>query len=70
MSNYSKIKKEIEVNLQKQEIVYGNKIEKFEIEDFRKKCLLEGLDDIDLSLKNSDEIKNFEEKIKINKPWI
>ena len=70
LSNYSKIKKEIEVNLEKQEIVYGNKIEKFEIEDFRKKCLLEGLDDIDLSLKNSDEIKNFEEKIKINRPWI
>ena len=70
LSNYSKIKKEIEVNLEKQEIVYGNKIEKFEIEDFRKKCLLEGLDDSDLSLKNSDEIKNFEEKIKINRPWI
>ena len=36
----------------------------------KKKCLLEGLDDIALSLKKSDKIKNFENNLKEKKPWI
>ena len=42
----------------------------FEIDSFRKKCLLEGLDDIDLSLEQSGKISSFEENLKNKKPWI
>jgi 3-isopropylmalate/(R)-2-methylmalate dehydratase small subunit len=40
------------------------------VDSFKKKCLLEGLDDIALSLKKSDKIENFEKDLKIKKPWI
>ncbi len=70
LSNYSKNKQEIEVNLIEQKINYGNKSISFDIEEFRKKCLLEGLDDIDLSLKSLEDIKSFESKMIDNKPWI
>ena len=53
-----------------QKITYGNNEIKFEIDQFKKKCLMEGLDDIALSLKKSDKITSFEEKLKISKPWI
>ena len=36
----------------------------------KKKCLIEGLDDIALSLEKSEKIKSFEKKLKISKPWI
>ena len=47
LADYSKRKEEIEISLEKQEIKYGNKITKFEVDAFKKKCLMEGLDDID-----------------------
>ena len=50
LSEYSKRKEEIEVNLENQEIKFGNKVIKFEIDTFKKKCLIEGLDDIGLSM--------------------
>ncbi len=68
--NYSEKKKNIEIDLTKQEILYGNNKVKFEIDPFKKKCLLNGLDDIALSLEKSKNIDSFEEKIKKNKPWI
>ena len=40
------------------------------VDPFKRKCLLEGLDDIALSLKKSDKIKNFETNLKDKKPWI
>ena len=43
---------------------------KFDVDPFRKKCLLEGLDDIALSLKKSDKIENFEKNLRNQKPWI
>ena len=43
---------------------------KFNVDSFKKKCLLEGLDDIALSLKKSDKIENFEKNLKNKKPWI
>ena len=52
------------------DIVYGNNEIKFEIDPFKKKCLLEGLDDIALSLKKVDKIKTFENSLKTKKPWI
>ena len=66
--HYSDRKENIEVRLKEQEITFGNKIIQFQIDDFKKKCLLDGLDDIALSLKNSDKISTFENKK--NKPWI
>ena len=70
MSEYSKRKEEIDIDLEKQEIKYGNKISKFEIDSFKKKCLIEGLDDIALSLEKISQIDNFEKKIKENSPWL
>ena len=66
-----KLRKEsIEVKLEEQEIVYGNKTFKFELDSFKKKCLLEGLDDIALSLKKTKNIESFENKMSQNKPWL
>jgi 3-isopropylmalate/(R)-2-methylmalate dehydratase small subunit len=70
LSEYSKRKEEIEINLENQEILYGNKSVKFDLEPAKKKRLLEGMDDIGLSLKKNLDIENFENKIKNSKPWI
>ena len=70
LSEYANGKEEISVDLIEEKIVYGNNEIKFKIDSFKKKCLLEGLDDIALSLKKSDKIKNFEQKLKSSKPWI
>ena len=70
ISDYSKRKEEISVNLLEQKIIFGNKEIKFEIDDFKKRCLIEGLDDIALSLEKSEKIVEFEKKIKTTKPWI
>ena len=67
---YSNRKENIEVNLPEQEIIFGNKVIKFEIDAFQKKCLINGLDDIAMSLKQSEKISSYENKIKVNKPWI
>ena len=55
LSEYSSRKEYIEIKLAEQEIVYGNKLCKFELDPFKKKCLLEGLDDIALSLEKIKE---------------
>ena len=70
ISDYSKRKEEISVNLPEQTISFGNKEIKFEIDQFKKKCLIEGLDDIALSLEKSEKIVSYENKIKEAKPWI
>ena len=70
LSEYSHRKEEISVDLNEQKIVYGNNEAKFDIAPFKKKCLLEGLDDIALSLEKSDKITSFEKNLKNNKPWI
>jgi 3-isopropylmalate/(R)-2-methylmalate dehydratase small subunit len=70
LSEYSKRKEEISINLEEQKIIYGNSEIKFDIDPFKKKCLLEGLDDIALSLAKSKQMDAFEEKIKKDKPWI
>ena len=67
---YSERKEAIEINLTEQKIKLGNKIISFEIDTFKKKCLIEGLDDIALSLEKSEKIVSFEKKLKISKPWI
>ena len=70
LSEYANRKDEISINLIDEKIIYGNNEIKFKIDPFKKKCLLEGLDDIALSLNKSDKIENFENKKKKNKPWI
>ena len=70
LSEYSKRKEEIDIDLEKQEIKYGNKVKKFEVDSFKKKCLIEGLDDIALSLEKTSQIDNFEKHIKENSPWL
>ena len=70
ISEYSNRKEEISVNLPEQTISFGNKEIKFEIDQFKKKCLIEGLDDIALSLEKSAKIVSYENKIKEAKPWI
>ena len=67
---YSERKEAIEINLEKQEIKFGNNKIEFDIDLFKKKCLLEGLDDITLSLEKLKKIFFYEENIRKNKPWI
>ena len=67
---YSKRKEMVEINLTKQEIKFGNKIINFEIDPFKKECLLNGLDDISLTLKKLDQISFYEENLKKTKPWV
>ena len=70
ISEYANRKEEIAINLPDQKIIFGNKEIKFEIDEFKKKCLLEGVDDIALSLEKSDKIVAYENKLKSSKPWI
>jgi len=70
LAEYSKRKEEIDVNLENQEIKFGNKSIKFDVDAFKKKCLIEGLDDIDLSMEKVSHIDNFEKKIGADKPWL
>ena len=70
LSEYANRKESISVDLNDEKIVYGNNEVKFKIDSFKKKCLLEGLDDIALSLKKSNKIEKFEEDLKRIKPWI
>tara|TARA_A100001037_G_C15027047_1_gene579082 strand:+ start:119 stop:715 length:597 start_codon:yes stop_codon:yes gene_type:complete len=70
ISEYSKRQEEIEINLENQEILYGNKKIKFKLENEKKKRLLEGLDNIGISMKKTSSIDEYEEKLKKDKPWI
>ena len=70
LSEYANRKEEILIDLNEEKIIYGNSEVKFKVDPFKKKCLLEGLDDIALSLKKSDKIEIFEKNIKLQKPWI
>jgi 3-isopropylmalate/(R)-2-methylmalate dehydratase small subunit len=70
LSEYSKRKEEISIDLAEEKIIFGNNEITFEVDPFKKKCLLEGLDDIALSLAKEDKINNFEKNLKDRKPWI
>ena len=70
LSEYANRKEEISVDLNKDKIVYGNNEIKFNLDEFKRKCLLEGLDDIAHSSNNADKIENFENDLKNKKPWI
>jgi len=70
LSEYSKRKEEVSIDLIEEKIFFGNNEIKFDIDPFKKKCLLEGLDDIALSLEKLEKIKSFEYNLKNSKPWI
>ena len=70
LSEYAKRQEEISIDLNEEKIIYGNSETKFKVDSFKKKCLLEGLDDIALSLKKSNKIEIFEKDLRIKKPWI
>ena len=64
-------KKELQINLVDQTIILeNNKIINFEIDPFRKKCLIEGLDDIALTLQKKEKINQYEKEIQTSHPWI
>ena len=64
-------KNHLTINLEDQLIILedGNTIE-FQIDPFRKKCLLEGLDDIGLTLQKKEKIDQYEASLKNTHPWI
>ena len=71
LAEYSKRQEEIEINLENQEIKRPNgNIITFEIDQFKKKCLLNGLDDIELTMKKFDKIKSFEDSYFLKFPWL
>ena len=70
LAEYSNRKKEIEVDLEDQVVKFGNEIVNFEVDGFKKKCLLEGLDDIALSMEKINLVKNFEKKVEEDRPWL
>ena len=70
LAEYSKRETEIEIKIETQEIIFGNKVAKFNLDSFKKKCLIEGIDDIDLSLEKISKIQDYEREIKNTKPWL
>jgi len=60
----------IEVDLGAQTLSVGDEAISFDVDPFRKHCLLEGLDDIGLTLQHVEDIKTYEEKAKQNTPWL
>ncbi len=70
LKQYAERKESIEINLTKQEIIFGNKRTKFEIDQFKKKCLINGLDDIAMTLEKKEKISSYEDNLNINKPWL
>ena len=67
----AKNKNQLTINLDEQKIILADEnVIEFDIDPFRKKCLIEGLDDIGLTLQKKDKISKYEESIKSSHPWI
>ena len=64
--------REIEVDLPAQEIrdANGKKLASFEVEEFRKHCLVNGLDDIGLTMQVEDKIRKYEKRMAVEMPWV
>ncbi|MCL7931098.1 3-isopropylmalate dehydratase small subunit [Halomonas llamarensis] len=61
----------LDVDLENQRVItHRGEILEFEVDEFRKHCLLEGLDDIGLTLKDEDAIRAFEEKHRQRRSWL
>ena len=72
IANEARAGREIEVDLVNQRVndISGMKLAEFEIEEFRKHCLINGLDDIGLTMQMADKIKKFEQQRTIDTPWL
>ena len=70
LSEYANRKEEISVDLEEEKIIYGNNEITFQVDPFKKKCLLEGLDDVGLTMKKEDAISKFENDKKASEPWL
>jgi len=71
LMNEAELKHKLFINLDDQKIILQNeKNIEFNIDPFRKKCLIEGLDDIGLTLQKKDKISHYEKKLTISHPWI
>ena len=67
----AKNKNQLTINLDEQKIILADEnVIDFDVDPFRKKCLIEGLDDIGLTLQKKDKISKYEESIKSSHPWI
>ena len=67
----AKNKNQLTINLDRQKIILVDEnVIDFDVDPFRKKCLIEGLDDIGLTLQKKDKISKYEESIKSSHPWI
>ncbi len=60
----------ISIDLEKQEVISDQRITKFEIDSFKKHCLLNGLDEIGITLQYSDKIHAYEDNLKKSSPWL
>ena len=70
LSEYSLRKEEIKIDLIEQKIIFGNNEINFDLDQFKKKCLLEGLDDIGITMQKSTDIREFETKMSNERPWL
>lgn len=62
---------QLTINLEQQQIVKPNgETISFEVDEFRKYCLVNGLDDIGLTLQDADDIRAYEEKRRTQQPWL
>ncbi|UCB53901.1 MAG: 3-isopropylmalate dehydratase small subunit [Thiotrichales bacterium] len=61
---------EFAVDLESQTVTVGEDVYPFEIDQFRKYCLLNGLDDIGLTLRHADAIRDYEQNRKQQAPWL
>ncbi|MGB0381847.1 MAG: 3-isopropylmalate dehydratase small subunit [Alphaproteobacteria bacterium] len=61
---------EISVDLEQKQIIAGNKVYPFDLDDFRRQCLLEGLDDIGLTMKADKDIDQYEQAQRSGQPWL
>jgi len=61
---------EFAVDLESQTVTAGEDVYTFEIDDFRKYCMLNGFDDIGLTLQHADLIKAYEQERKQKSPWL
>ncbi len=71
LAEFSKNKKDIEINLEEQKITKGdNQPIEFNVDPFLKDCLINGLDDIGITLKKSESITNFISNQRNKTPWL
>jgi len=67
----AKNKNQLTINLGEQKIIFTDDSSfDFDVDPFRKKCLLEGLDDISLTLQKKEKISEYENNLKLSHPWI